>query len=105
MDDGGKGCGRNSTWPVCSKPAGNPAQGLCDMAGNVSEWAEDCYGESYNGAPTDGSAWMIGDCSRRVLRGASWANIPQDARWAFRERFTAGDGLNSGGFRLARDLV
>jgi formylglycine-generating enzyme required for sulfatase activity len=32
------GCGRNGTWPVCSKPKGNSRSGLCDMSGNVSEW-------------------------------------------------------------------
>jgi formylglycine-generating enzyme required for sulfatase activity len=38
IDEGGPGCGRNATWPVCSKPAGNTVQGLCDMVGNVGEW-------------------------------------------------------------------
>ena len=33
-----KGCGTGDAWPVCSKPAGNSAHGLCDMAGNVNEW-------------------------------------------------------------------
>ena len=37
-----KGCG-TGTAPVCSKPAGNTAQGLCDAAGNVWEWMEDRY--------------------------------------------------------------
>jgi len=41
MNDGGAGCGRQSTWPVCSKPKGGTLQGLCDMAGNVREWVDD----------------------------------------------------------------
>ncbi|MFA6035181.1 MAG: SUMF1/EgtB/PvdO family nonheme iron enzyme, partial [Myxococcota bacterium] len=38
------GCGRGSTWPVCSKPAGNSISGLCDMVGNVGEWMSDSGG-------------------------------------------------------------
>jgi formylglycine-generating enzyme required for sulfatase activity len=36
-DSGPSGCGRNGTWPVCSKTAGNSVSGLCDMAGNLTE--------------------------------------------------------------------
>jgi formylglycine-generating enzyme required for sulfatase activity len=38
LDDGGDGCGRKGTWPVCSKPRGASKSGLCDMAGNLEEW-------------------------------------------------------------------
>ena len=50
------GCGAGTTRPVCSRPAGNTAQGLCDMAGNASEWVQDTYTD-YSAAPTDGSAY------------------------------------------------
>jgi formylglycine-generating enzyme len=66
------GCGRNSTWPICSKIRGNSPFGLCDMAGNVSEWTGDCWNRSYQGAPTDGSVWPSGDCSAHVIRGGDW---------------------------------
>jgi formylglycine-generating enzyme required for sulfatase activity len=38
------------------------AFGLYDMAGNVLQWLQDCYHNSYNGASTDGLAWTSGDC-------------------------------------------
>jgi formylglycine-generating enzyme required for sulfatase activity len=68
---GGWGCGKKRTWPVCSKPRGNSRQGLCDLAGNVCEWVRDRWHGSYQGAPTDGSAWVSGSSSLRVLRGGS----------------------------------
>jgi formylglycine-generating enzyme required for sulfatase activity len=51
--------------------------GLCDMHGNVWDWVEDCWNESYAGAPDDGRAWTSGDCSRRVMRGGSWGDRPE----------------------------
>ena len=52
------------------------AFGLYDVLGNVWEWTEDCWSDSYAGAPTNGSAWQSGDCSLRVLRGGSWDLYP-----------------------------
>jgi formylglycine-generating enzyme required for sulfatase activity len=63
--------------------------GLSDMLGNVVEWVEDCWHESYRSAPPDGAEWLEaneGDCSRRVLRGGSWSNGPVDVRSAYRNR-------------------
>ena len=60
------------TQPVKSYPA-NP-WGLYDLHGNVWEWVEDCYHDSYQGAPTDGSAWTEVSCPARVLRGGSWSS-------------------------------
>jgi formylglycine-generating enzyme required for sulfatase activity/class 3 adenylate cyclase len=36
--------------------------GLHDMGGSVNQWVEDCWHKNYGGAPTDGSAWVEGDC-------------------------------------------
>ena len=55
--------------------------GLYDMSGNVREWCADHWHENYNGAPTDGSAWVTGgDASRRVVRGGSWFNYDYRCR-------------------------
>ena len=78
--------------------------GLYDMSGNVSEWVEDCWNESYAGAPTDGSVWWSGDCSRRVLRGGSLFSRSRSLRPAHRYRFIPGERLDFLGFRIARTL-
>lgn len=59
--------------------------GLYDMIGNVSEWTQDCWNDSYSGAPKDGSAWLTGNCSLRVLRSGSWGDDPQQLRTAIRD--------------------
>jgi formylglycine-generating enzyme required for sulfatase activity len=94
------GCG-HSTRPVCSTPAGNTEQGLCDMAGDAWEWTEDRYHHSYQGAPADGSAWEK-DGTLRVTRGGSWYDGGGTARAAFRDNVypTHRDILI--GFRVAR---
>jgi formylglycine-generating enzyme required for sulfatase activity len=79
--------------------------GLFDMVGNVWEWVQDCYNDNYNGAPTDGSAWTVGDCSRRVVRAGSWGNFPVILRSANRDWGTAGDRSNYLGFRVARTFL
>ena len=79
--------------------------GLYDMHGNVYEWVEDCWNWSYSGAPSDGGAWLSGNCERHVLRGGSWFSSPRYLRSAFRNRFISGIRVNSFGFRVARTLT
>lgn len=75
--------------------------GLFDMHGNEWEWTEDCWNSNYSGAPTDGSAWTKGNCSRRVARGGSWRSAKQDLRSAYRNAFTS-TSQQINGFRVAR---
>jgi formylglycine-generating enzyme required for sulfatase activity len=96
----GSDLGRTSE--VGSYP-GSPFQ-LYDMHGNVWEWVEDRWHETYQGAPEDGSPWLQGNDSRRVVRGGSWGFDPGFLRAACRIRFDSvsrDDGL---GFRVARTL-
>jgi formylglycine-generating enzyme required for sulfatase activity len=82
--------------------------GLYDVLGNVWQWTQDCWNESYVGAPRDGSAWTAGDCSKRVLRGGSWTSVPAFVRSAARSRADANgrdfDYSSNAGFRVARTL-
>jgi formylglycine-generating enzyme required for sulfatase activity len=83
--------------------AANPF-GLYDVHGNVWEWVQDCYDNSYAGAPTDGSAVKPGaECaSSRVVRGGSWGSVPRLLRSAFRFWYYPSGRRIGIGFRLAR---
>lgn len=104
--NGGFGCDSDGTMPVCSKPAGNAkfASGgeLCDAVGNVWQWVQDKYKDSYVNAPIDGSAAEGAD-SLRVMRGGSFSS--EDAvrlRADYRNYVDPGHRRVYIGFRLAR---
>jgi len=78
--------------------------GLFQVHGNIWEWTEDCWNPSYEGAPTDGSAWESGDCKSRVARGGSWENAPSFLRSALRNYYIAVNPSPRFGFRVARKL-
>jgi formylglycine-generating enzyme required for sulfatase activity len=94
---------RKQTMPVDTFEA-NP-WGLHDMHGNVWQWVEDCWNDSYEGAPNDGSSWTSGDCGRRVLRGGCWNERPKLLRSGIRIRDLTGLRVNHVGFRVARTLT
>lgn len=79
--------------------------GLKDLAGNVSEWVEDCWHESYVRAPADGSAWVNPGCDTRTVRGGSWGSAPLDVRSAYRAASKPNTRSARTGFRVARNLV
>ncbi len=79
--------------------------GLNDMHGNVWEWVEDCYADSYRDAPGDGSAVSPVGCDWRVVRGGAWnTTTPENMRTAFRLRRVPDSARDNVGFRVARSL-
>jgi formylglycine-generating enzyme required for sulfatase activity len=108
FDGSGDGSGpsdvnRQRTMPVGSFPAN--AFGLHDMHGNVSEWVEDCWHDDYTAeAPTDGSAWVDGNCNGRVVRGGSWEDSEVEHRSAARTGGYRTDQFYTDGLRIARAL-
>ncbi|BDV42282.1 protein 3-oxoalanine-generating enzyme family protein [Geotalea uraniireducens] len=101
-----KGCGsrwdNRQTAPVGSFPAS--PYGLYDTAGNVWEWCLDTWHEGYDGAPTDGRAWLGGDDERRVQRGGSFGSKPRYIRSSARGRGAPDGRYVYLGFRLLREL-
>ena len=113
-----------NTSPVGSFPPNG--FGLHDMHGNVLQYVEDCFADSYLDLPADGSAYkkdvslkMTGrfsfmngtsSCSHRMCRGGDWGNPPAFIRSASRN-WVPGPGATletyrSGGvgFRVAKTL-
>jgi formylglycine-generating enzyme required for sulfatase activity len=106
MNDGGEGCGRTGTRPVCSKSSGNSPYGMCDMGGNVWEWVSEWYTVEktelpwpYNNPVSEPSG------KYRILRGGSWANTKSSLRTAARYGLPPGYDLNGLGFRCVVDSI
>jgi formylglycine-generating enzyme required for sulfatase activity len=100
---GPKGEYREQTTPVGEFEVAN-AFGLCEMHGNVWEWCADHWHDNYEGAPTDGNAWLTAnETSNRVLRGGSWGNDPRYCRSATRCYGAPDYRLSNFGFRVSCD--
>jgi formylglycine-generating enzyme required for sulfatase activity len=92
----------STTHPVGQKKPNG--WGLYDMSGNVCEWCEDDWHDSYAGAPDDGSAWIHNDNhsqSKKCLRGGSWGFNPNLCRSALRIGFNPDLHGSDFGFRVA----
>ncbi len=98
--DGPKGAYREQTTDVGSFLPN--VFGLSDMHGNVFEWCADRWHSNYEGAPTDGSAWIADadDKELYVLRGGSWIVIPGYCRSAYRYSLSHGYRDFDFGFRV-----
>ena len=95
----------NKTDDVGKKRAGG--FGLHDMSGNVFEWVEDCWHDTYTDAPKDGLAWdeaNNGECSRRVSRGGAWSYGAVLLRTSNRNWSGSDNRSSDIGFRLAQDI-
>ena len=79
--------------------------GLHDMHGNVWEWVQDCYKDTYASAPSDGRAPPDVPSCFRGMRGGSWPNSPQVLRAAHRYKGPPNGRGDSIGFRVARTLT
>jgi formylglycine-generating enzyme required for sulfatase activity len=99
--NGVKGIYRKETTEVGSFKVANNF-GLYDMHGNVWEWCQDHFHDSYKGAPTDGSAWQDTNKSnnKRMLRGGSWFSNPVFCRSAYRSNSSLGNIDDYIGFRV-----
>ncbi len=102
--NGAKGKYLKQTADVGSYPPNG--FGLYEMHGNVWEWCADYWHKNYNGAPTDGSAWVTGGESNwRIFRGGSWGNDPQLCRSAARDWLNPGNRSPIVGFRVVAVLA
>ena len=93
---------KQKTHAVAQKQANG--LGLHDMSGNVWEWTQDCWHDSYDGAPSNGEAWEQKACKQRVLRGGSWIGVAGGLSSTGRLASYPHKGSRNIGFRLALDL-
>jgi formylglycine-generating enzyme required for sulfatase activity len=99
---GGGPRGIDSKGPVVvDSYAPNPF-GLYQVHGNIPEWTEDCYNKRYTeDTPNDGSPWLEGDCTKRVVRGGIWSWSADVSRAGARDDSSVDSG---GSFRVIRNL-
>ncbi len=86
-----RACGLNNVAAPCTKPQGNTDQGLCDMGGNLWEWAADC------------SANYSGSCKGRIAtRGGGFYSNGEQVRTTRRFLTKKGEQVDDVGFRCVK---
>jgi formylglycine-generating enzyme required for sulfatase activity len=91
------------TTAVKSYESGKNFYGAYDMAGNVWEWVNDWYGDTYYQNSSSTNNPLGPETGQyRVLRGGSWYGYGYHVRSAFRYRFDPADTYGNIGFRCAR---
>ncbi len=80
--------------------------GLTEMHGNVAELTADCWLDTHEARPRDGSIAGpgTGDCAYRAARGGSWRSPAEGVRTTARYRIQAGERIEDVGLRIVRDL-
>jgi formylglycine-generating enzyme required for sulfatase activity len=98
------GCGTQGTSVRGMRPAGASFVGAHDMIGNVAEWVEDVWHDSFDGAPTDGAPWGGPEGGTGSVRGGTYysSNII-NLRTSYRPSFFRHLRYASVGVRCARD--
>lgn len=86
----------NATSAVGCFPLGESPYGVLDMSGNVWEWCQTKWRDSYKEQADE----SLEGSDPRVVRGGSWIDDPRDVRCAARCRYSPGGRLNSLGFRV-----
>lgn len=88
--------------PVGSFPAGASADGILDLAGNVSEWVADYYRPYEQGGGGASAASLPGRSSVRGIRGGSYQSGQAWVRGSARSYAPPSDRSETTGFRCAR---
>ena len=97
-------CGPEADQPAKVGSTAPNAFGLYDLHGNLWEWVQDCWHETYDGAPIDGSARDDAPkCEKRTIRGGSWNCLPFDVRSTTRAGMAYSIRYNTVGIRVVRD--
>lgn len=103
--DTGRATFASKTGPSPTISGQANSYGLFDVHGNVWEITDDCFAPDPSYAPADGRpANLMGDCTRRVMKGGGWDSTADQLRIAYRTSAGEQAAANTLGFRIARDV-